>query len=183
MRLTDLVGLQLEVVNALIDAPLAWQSAPELARRAGIELDPTADTLADLEADGWVESWPDPPVGPYPWPAPVVTFTPIAAAELGIRIVEVGPEETPRWARADAPEPPAPKARGIFRDFGSLGLVEDPAPGPEDLAIEAEEAAAQKPRRRRRRELPSGAIAEARRAELARRRRKDRLNQRLAKKA
>ncbi len=177
MHPDDLTGPGLAVVEALIAAPLAWQSAAQLAWSVGwYDHDTCYDALADLESSSWLESWEDCPgcgVG--------ITFTARAAAALAIRIVEVGPDETPRWARADRPDPFPPKAKGVFRDYGSLGLVIDPAPSAEDLAIAAEEVPVEKPRRRRRRELPCGAWNEARRAELARERRRRRLRERLTK--
>lgn len=179
MRLDDLSDLQRLVIDALVDAPLAWQAPDQLARSAGTSIDLTSWALVDLDLAGWIVPWHEPPVGPYPWPGPVVTFTPRGAESLGVRIIEVGPDETPRWARADAPDPFPPKAKGIFRDFGSLGLVIDPAPSPLDLVIEAEEATSQKPRRRGRRDCPAGAWAEARRAWEARERRKRRRRARL----
>jgi len=49
---------------------------------------------------------------------------------LEVRLVESGPEETPRWAWMTEPEPAAPRAQGVFRGgrVAMLELVVEPPP-------------------------------------------------------
>ena len=79
-----------------------------------------------------------------------MTLSPLAAERLGVRIVEVGAAETPRWAPAGDPEPPAPRSRHVCvgERGASLEFVPDPAMPPEMAAERAERAerAAARPR-------------------------------------
>lgn len=105
------------ILEALIGAPLAWQTPDQLADLAGLGIDRTLDALAGLDEAGWVEAF-------EAWPAgAAATFTARGAAALGLRIIEVGMNEVPRWARPGAPEPPAPAAFGVFANYrGPAGL-------------------------------------------------------------
>src|SRR4051812_264339 len=96
------------IVEALVSAPVAWQSPEDLASATGRTLDETADLLAALDASGWLEAWERP--GEV-----VVTLSVAAASRLGVRLVEVGPDETPRWSRLGMPDPKSPRASGVFR--------------------------------------------------------------------
>jgi hypothetical protein len=123
------------IVDALIGARIAWQSPAELASALDRDLEETTDLLAILDADGWLASW-DREVDV------VVTLSVGAASRLGVRLVEFGQDEAPRWARSDEPEPPRPRASGVFRGerAASLELVVDPSIAPEEVAERAEEA-------------------------------------------
>jgi hypothetical protein len=123
------------VIEALIGAPLAWQSPAELASATGLDIETTTDLLASLDADGWLSPWElESDV--------VVTLSVGAAARLGVRLVESGRDEASRWARAGDPEPPIPRASGVFRDerAASLERVVDPLGSPEEALERAEEA-------------------------------------------
>lgn len=125
------------VVEALIAAPVAWRSPGELASATGLGLERTTDVLADLDAGGWLSAWERP--GDL-----VVTLSVGAASRLDVRIVESGPDETPRWARMGQPDPPMARSAGLFRNerAAALELVADPQRGPGEEAERAEEAAA-----------------------------------------
>jgi hypothetical protein len=123
------------LVEALVRAPVAWQSPAELARALGRDLEETTDLLASLDAEGWLSAWElEPDV--------VVTLSVGAASRLGLRLVESGREEVPRWAGMGDPEPPSPRASGVFRGdrAARLELVVDPSLTPQELAERAEEA-------------------------------------------
>jgi len=123
------------VVDALLAAPVAWQTPAELSRATGLGVDETTDLLAALDAGGWLAAW-EREVDV------VVTLSVAAASSLGFRLVEVGPDEVPRWARAEDREPPRPKAAGVFRGerAAMLGLVVDRVTSVELAAEQAEEA-------------------------------------------
>lgn len=124
----------LAVVEALIAAPVAWVSPAFLAHHTGLDRAAVFCGLADLEAAGLVDHW-------ETEAELTVTLSPIGAALLGVHLVEVGPEEVPRWALLAAPQPAPPKAKGIFRDYDTLSLVVGPTLPPGVLAEIAEETA------------------------------------------
>jgi hypothetical protein len=123
------------VVEALVRGPLAWQSPIELASAMGLNLEGITDLLADLDADGWLSPWER--EGDV-----LVTLSAGAAARLGVRLVESGRDEAPRWSSLGNPEPPMPRASGVFRDERAawLELVVDPTDSPEEALERAEEA-------------------------------------------
>ena len=124
------------IIDAVIEAPVAWRSPGELAERLGWSLDQTLDEIATLDAAGWLEAW-------ELVDGPVVTLSLAATSSYGVRLVEVGHDETPKWARSGDPDPPALKATGVFRSerAAALNLVVDARPSVEAAAIEAEETA------------------------------------------
>lgn len=162
----DLSFFEAQIVSAIAESPIAWRTVDQLATSLGWSADETEDRLADLGAGGWLAAWEE-------WPQGIaVTFTPWAAEQLGLRIVEQGPHETPRWASLNSPDPRPIKVRRVFRDAEALDLVVDPSPGPEELAELAEQV---QTARRRISESPGvwpDARREAERAEKARRKRK-----------
>ena len=111
------------VVEALVAAPVAWQSPAELSRATGLDAEETADVLAALDVGGWLTAW-EREVDI------VVTLSVAAASSLGVRLVEIGPEEVPRWARAG--DPRAAVAQGLGRLPGRSGRDARPGrrPGP-----------------------------------------------------
>ena len=123
------------VVEALVKAPVAWQSPAELASAIGRGLDETTDVVAVLDAEGWLAAW-------EREADVVVTLSVAGASKLGVRLVESGRDETPRWAGTGDPEPPSPVATGVFRGerAARLELVVDPS-RPPDEAIDRAEAA------------------------------------------
>ena len=125
------------IIDAVIDAPVAWRSPGELAGRLGWTLDQTLDEIANLDAQGWLEAW-------ELIDGPVVTLSVAATAHCGVRLVEVGHDELPKWARSGDPDPPGLLASGVFRSqqMATLNLVADGRPGVEQSAILAEEAEA-----------------------------------------
>ena len=134
--MVDLTEDGRDLVAAILAAPIAWQSPAELAGATGLGPEETTDLLAVLDDGGWLSAWERPD-------GVVVTLSVAAASRLEVRLVESGPEETPRWAWRAEPEPPAPRAQGVFRGErgATLELVVDPRPGPEQAAERAEEAA------------------------------------------
>ena len=132
--MTALTDAGRALIEALIEAPLAWSSPRELARRTRTGPDEVLDLVAVLEEAGWLEGW-DREVDA------VVTLTPWAAELLGVRIVEVGESELPRWARADQPDPPPPRARGVFVTWQEERAQRaiDPRPTPIEAHILEEE--------------------------------------------
>jgi hypothetical protein len=124
------------LIAAILAAPIAWQSPAELAGATGFGREETTDLLAVLDAGGWLSAW-DRPDGA------VVTLSVAAASRLEVRLVESGPGQAPRWAWRTDPEPPEPKAQGVFRSgrVAAMELVVDPRPSPEQLTERAEEMA------------------------------------------
>ncbi len=124
----------LRIVEARVNAPIAWQSPAELASAVGRCSEETTDLLASMDAGGWLSAW------EREFDV-VVTLSVAAASALRLRLVEVGPDEVPRWARSGDPEPPSPKAPGVFRSerAASLELVVDPSATPEETVELAEE--------------------------------------------
>ena len=45
------------VIDAVIEAPVAWRSPAELAERLGWGVERTLDEIAELDAAGWLEAW------------------------------------------------------------------------------------------------------------------------------
>ncbi len=119
--MADLPETGISVMNALIGAPLAWQTPAQVATALGCDLEETLDLLCDLDAAGWLDVWDDPR-------GLVVTLSPLAAERLCVRIVEVGPAETPRWAGSGDPDPPALRSRSVCASDRAAGLdfVVDP---------------------------------------------------------
>ncbi len=121
------------MLSALADAPIAWVAPTVLADRLGLEPAVTEDLLADLDIAGWICVW-DQEDGP------TVTLTSWGASQLGLHLVEIGEEESPRWWPVGDPAPPAPRARQVFAKERSalLDFVVDPCPSPLEEAIAAE---------------------------------------------
>jgi hypothetical protein len=126
----------LPLVNALIQAPVAWRSPADLADALHRDVDETTDLLCSLDIAGWVDVWECDP-------GPLVTLSALAAERLHVHLVEVGSDEIPRWARTGDPTPPHPKAKHvcISESASSLAFVIDPQ-SPPDLAAEQAENAA-----------------------------------------
>ena len=123
------------MVQALVKAPVAWQSPVELAKSMGLGVEEATDLLAGLDADGWLSAW-------ERELDVVVTLSARGASRLGVRLVESGRDEVPRWAGQGEPEPPRARASGVFRSERAAGLelVVDPSTTVEEAAERAEEA-------------------------------------------
>lgn len=129
--MADLPETGIAVMNALIGAPLAWQAPAQLATALGRDLEETLDLLCDLDVSGWVDVWED-------QDGPLITLSPLAAERLCVRIVEVGPSETPRWAGSGDPDPPALRSRSVCKTDRGAGLdyVIDPTSSVDFLSHE-----------------------------------------------
>jgi hypothetical protein len=133
VRTDELSEARRLITAAIVAGPLAWRTVDQLVAAVGLPADDVLEHLAEAEADGWLASWEE-------WPLGVaVTLTPWAAEILGVKVVEDGPRQSPRWASAWAIEPSPPKAGRTFRSADALADVVDPSPSAEDLAIAAEE--------------------------------------------
>lgn len=120
----------LPVMNALVVAPIAWRTPLEVASALGLGEEETTDLLCDLDLAGLIDVW-DQAEGP------VVTLSALAAERMGVRLIEVGMGETPKWARVGEPEPAALRSKHvcISEKAATLGFVADPSPTP-DVAAE-----------------------------------------------
>ena len=115
------------VLGALIEAPVAWQSPEAVATAIGLGVEETTDLLCALDVAGWVVVW-DSTEGPY------ITLSALGAERLAVRLVEVGPGGTLRWAPVGDPDPPAPRSKNVCAgERGArLEFVIDPNESPED---------------------------------------------------
>jgi hypothetical protein len=131
------------VVEALVKAPIAWQSPVELALAMERGLEETTELLAILDAEGWLAAW-EREVDV------VVTLSVAGASVLGLKLVESGLDEVPRWAGRGDPEPPRVRASGVFREerAAALDRVVDPSRSVEEMAERAEETLLRAARRR-----------------------------------
>ena len=133
--MADLPDAWIAVLNALLNGSVAWCSPAEVAEALGWNAAETSDHLCDLDVAGWVSVW-ETDAGP------VVTLSALAAARLGARLVEVGLDATPRWARVGDPDPIAPRSRNVCRSerAAALAFVVDHAPSPDANAELGERA-------------------------------------------
>src|SRR5437868_4537458 len=87
------------IVNTLLKATVAWQTPAEVAEALGRDVEETTDLLCLMDEAGWINVW-------EAEPGPLILLSALAAERLHVHLVEVGPNETPRWARAGDPLPP-----------------------------------------------------------------------------
>jgi hypothetical protein len=129
----DLPDNWLLVIKVLLDSPVAWRKPAEIAAALGQGEEETTDLLCEIDLAGWLVIW---DVGE----GPVVTLSALAAARLGVRLVEVGSGQTPRWARAGDPDPPSLRSKNVCANerAASFEFVVDEAPPP-DLTAELSE--------------------------------------------
>jgi hypothetical protein len=129
------------VLDAIVEGKLPWSTVDEICRFVRLDREQVLDQLADLEAEGMIESWED-------WPKGLaVTLTPLMARRMGVRIVERGIHEEPRWAEAHEPDPPKIALWFTLTDFFAgmdepdliLEEIEDPTQDPVAAAIANEE--------------------------------------------
>ena len=117
------------ILNALIAAPVAWQSPTEIAAALGRGIEETTDVLSVMDEADWLSVW-------DVEPGPLITLSALAAHRLEVVLVEVGPEETPRWLAANQPTPPSPKASNVAASehYARQDKMLDPELSPEDAA-------------------------------------------------
>jgi len=121
------------LLQAIVSAPLAWQAPTQLAVQLGLALDDISDTIADLDAAGWLDPW---EMGD----AMFVTLSPSGAERMRVRLVMIGRSDAMRWSSIDEPEPEPPRVSGRHQGLSSLDFIADPNPGPEEAAEAAERA-------------------------------------------
>jgi hypothetical protein len=123
------------VLNALLEAPVAWQSPAEIGAAIGRGEEEVTDLLCDLDLAGWLSVW-------ETESGPLVTLSALAAERLCVRLVEIGAAATLRWARAGDPDPPPVRSKNVCLSerAASLEYVADPGLSP-DLAAERGERA------------------------------------------
>lgn len=123
------------VLNTLVEGKDVWMSPVTLATTLGLTSEQTEDLLCELDLGGWLELW-------ETEDGPLVTLSPLAAERLGVRLVEVGVNATPRWACLGDPDPPAPRVKNVCRDArgATLEFVVDTSIPAEVAAIRGERA-------------------------------------------
>src|SRR3954453_17268790 len=80
------------IIDALLRAPVAWQSLEQMAALVRRGVAETTGVLIRLSEAGWLEFWKSES-------GPQVTLSPLAAEWLHVRLVEVGPDQLLRWVR------------------------------------------------------------------------------------
>ena len=131
----DLSNAERAALRAIVDAPVAWLSPEELAKRMELSLDEISDLLAELDGEGWITPW-------EPEGRLVVTLTVEAADRLQVQLVEFGDAGILRWAGLGDPVPPPPRsrsARGGDADLQIFERIPDRYPSP-DVAAELAES-------------------------------------------
>jgi hypothetical protein len=115
-----------QITSAIAAGPRAWCSISELAARLPRRhTDAVRRAVAELVAAGALEYW-DLPAGQ------AVTLTPHTAAAKRAVVVEVGHQDTPRWADADDAEEYTHQSRGEMPRW-LLELAPDPVDPPAEL--------------------------------------------------
>jgi hypothetical protein len=122
------------IVDVLLRATVAWQTSARIAEALGRDVEETTDLLSQMDEAGWITVWDADP-------EPFLILSALAAERLHVHLVEVGPNETPRWARIGDPLPPSPKARNVpwMKQAAALDLVPASRPSPEVEAIRSEQ--------------------------------------------
>jgi hypothetical protein len=118
------------VLNALIAAPVAWQSPMEIATALGRDIEETTDVLSAMDEADWISVW-DVDQGP------LITLSTLAAHRLQVVLVEVGPEDgDPRWMPAGQRAPKPPKAPNVAASehYARQDKMFDRELSPEDAA-------------------------------------------------
>jgi hypothetical protein len=132
--MAELSDTWISVLNALIEAAVAWRTPAQIAAALGRGEEETIDVLCELDLAGWVEVW-DANDGAR------ITLSALGAERLRVRLVEIGPGERPRWAKVGEPEPALPRAKNVCAGerAASLEFIEDPTPSVENAVERAEE--------------------------------------------
>jgi hypothetical protein len=132
------------VLDFLVEAPVAWQSIAQIARALVWGVEETTDLLSDMDVAGWISVW-------VLEPEPLITLSTLAAYHYQVVLVELGPEEFPRWSLAGEPDPIPPRAKNVAscEYHARQDKLLDPGPAP-DLAMEQAEIQARRAARYRR---------------------------------
>ena len=135
--MVDILEEWKSILNALIAAPVAWQSPTEIAAALGRGVEETTDLLSVMDEANWVSVW-------DVEPGPLITLSTLAAHRLKVVLVEVGPEETPRWMRngRSAPGPPKAIDVSVTEHHARQVHVVDPEPSAEHATGDFERRAA-----------------------------------------
>jgi hypothetical protein len=117
------------ILDILIAAPVAWQSPADIAAALGRGVDETTDVLSVMDEADWLTVW-------EVEPGPLITLSALAAHRLKVVLVEEGPEETPRWARANQPiaEPARASNAAVLDERAGLDRLPDSEPSAEHAA-------------------------------------------------
>lgn len=126
------------LLAVMAKGPVDWWLPTSLALAMRWEVEETTDRLSDLDVSGWVEVREDFDGTPR------VMISSLGAKRLGLRLVEVGPSGTLRWATEGEPDPPAPRARHVSlgAQGADLASIPDPGPDPELASHRGERAEA-----------------------------------------
>jgi hypothetical protein len=95
-----------KVLDFLVKAPVAWQSAEDIAQALLWNVEETNDLLCDMDIAGWISVWDIEP-------RPLITLSTLAAHHYRVILVELGPDEVPRWSLRGEPAPVPPKAKFV----------------------------------------------------------------------
>jgi hypothetical protein len=126
------------VLDFVVEAPVAWQSAAAIAEALAWGVEETTDLLADMDVAGWVSVW-------VVEPEPLITLSTLAAYHYQVVLVELGPKDLPRWSLPGEPDPIPPRAKNVAscEHHARQDKILDPGPSPE-LAMEQAETEAER---------------------------------------
>lgn len=110
-------------VDAVLGARRAWLRPAEFAEHAAISLQEAEDSLCELNVAGIVEVW-DEPDGE---PGIGVTFTPIGAEHLGLKLTMRGMKDGCRWVRKRALPSACPRPAVKELRESAAAIARDPA--------------------------------------------------------
>lgn len=136
MAIPEIPSLWNQILETLIAGPAAWQSPEQIASAIGRDPKTIGDTLALMDAAGWLEVW------ECPEPVEIrVTLTSWAASRLGVRLAEFGQDLGLRWIEIGQPEPAPRRARGVVvaGALEELDLVLDSLPEPDAFSAELDD--------------------------------------------
>ena len=123
------------ILRAIAEGPTACVTPEALAPSIGLDLDRTLDEVASMDIEGLLDLWERPE-------GIVVTLSTLSAVQLGLHLIELGPNLALRWARDGDPDPAPPRSSHVVRDPGSasFAFLIDPSPGPEEMAESGRQA-------------------------------------------
>jgi hypothetical protein len=132
-----------KVLDFLVEAPVALQSAEDIARALLWNVEETKDLLCDMDIAGWISVWDTEP-------RLLITLSTLAAHRYQVVLVELGPDEVPRWSLPGQPDPVPPRAKNVSSCelHATQDQAPDPNPGP-DLVLERAEELAERAARYR----------------------------------
>jgi hypothetical protein len=130
------------LLDVLIAAPVAWQSIDRVATALDADIEGLMDLLCEMDVAGWISVW----EGGDDGMGVSITLTPLAAERLHVVMVEVGPDELPRWMRPGDPAPASPpRAKHVchLEIAARLDALPDPILFTDHACERAERVAAQ----------------------------------------